>query len=61
MKVFLLSQGGDIWAITQDTAFVIPEQCTTPLQVAQYERNNKAVNLLFAGLGTKEYRRVPSS
>ena len=26
--------------------------------MAKYEWNNKAVNLLFAGLGTKEYQRV---
>ena len=37
---------------------MIPEEHTTPLVVAQYERNNKAVNLLFSALGTAEYQRV---
>ena len=37
---------------------MIPKQHTKPLEVAQYERNNKAVNLLFSALGTVEYQSV---
>jgi len=33
MKAYLLSQGSEIWDITQNAAYVIPEQRTTPLQV----------------------------
>ena len=58
MKAFLLSQGGDVWAITQDTAYVIPAERTTLGDVAKYERNNKAVNILFSALGSVEYQRV---
>ena len=58
MKAFLLSQGGDIWAITQDETYVVPPERTEPLAIARFERNNKAVNLLFAGLGTEEFKRV---
>ena len=55
MRMFLLSQGGDIWEITQDATYVIPETHTEAIQVAKYERNNNAVNLLFSALGTAEY------
>jgi len=58
IKAYLLSQGTEIWEITQNAAYMIPEQRTTPGQVAQYERNNKAVNLLFSALGPVEYQRV---
>ena len=58
MKAYLLSQGSEIWEITQNAAYVIPEQRTTPLQVEQYNANNKAVNMLFAAVGDVEFERV---
>ena len=58
MKAYLLSQGSEIWDITQNAAYVIPEQRTTPLQVDQYNANNKAVNMLFAAVGDAEFQRV---
>ena len=58
MRAFLLSQGNDIWEITQDATYVIPATRTEAIHVAKYERNNKAVNLLFSALGTAEYQRV---
>ena len=54
MKVYLLSQGSDIWEITQDATYVIHEERTEALHVANYERNNKTVNLLFLALGNLE-------
>ena len=58
MRAFLLSQGSDIWEITQEATYVIPETRTEALAIAKYERNNKAVNLLFSALGTAEYQHV---
>ena len=58
MKAYLLSQGSEIWEITQNAAYVIPEQRTTPLQVEQYNANNKDVNMLFAAVGDVEFERV---
>ena len=58
MKAYLLSQGSEIWDITQNATYVIPEQRTTPLQVDQYNANNKAVNMLFAAVGDAEFQRV---
>ena len=52
MRAFLLSQGSNIWEITQEATYVIPETRTEPLVIAKYERNNKAVNLLFSALQT---------
>ena len=37
---------------------LLPTDRNTPLLVARFERNNKAVNLLFSALGTLEYERV---
>ena len=56
MKAYLLSQGSGIWEITQDATYVhlsVVEQ-TTPLLVAKFEHNNKALNMLFSALGTVE-------
>ena len=58
MRAFLLSQGSDIWEINQEATYVIPETRTEALVIAKYERNNKAVNLLFSALGTAEYQPV---
>ena len=58
MRAFLLSQGSDIWEITQEATYVIPVTRTEAPVIAKYERNNKAVNLLFSALGTAEYQRV---
>ena len=60
MKAYLLSQGSDIWDISQDATYVnLPvDERTTPLLVARFERNNKAVNMLFSALGTTEYQHV---
>ena len=58
MRAFLLSQGSDIWEITQDATYVIPETRTENLAIAKYNRNNKAVNMLFSAFGTAEYQRV---
>ena len=58
MKAYLLSQGSEIWEITQNAAYVIPDERTTPLQVDQYNQNNKAINMLFAAIGNAEYERV---
>ena len=57
MKAFLLSQGSDIWDITQDATYVnLPvAERITPLLVAKFKRNNKALNMLFSALGTAEY------
>ena len=58
MKVYLLSQGSDIWSITQDATYIIPAERTEALAIAKFERNSKVVNRLFVGLGTKEFKRV---
>ena len=43
---------------TEDMTYVIPETRTEALQIAKFERNNKAVNMLFSALGTAEYQPV---
>ena len=58
MKAYLLSQGSEIWEITQNAAYVIPDQRATPAQVDQYNANNKALNMLFAAVGDAEFQRV---
>ena len=37
---------------------MIPATRTEAIQIAKYERNNKAVNLLFSALGNTEYQCV---
>ena len=58
MKAYLLSQGSEIWEITQNAAYVIPDPITTDPQRAQFNANSKAVNMLFAAVGDAEFQRV---
>ena len=60
MRAYLLSQGTEIWDMCVHPNFtVLPHgERNTPVIVAQHEFNNKAVNLLFSGLGSVEFERV---
>ena len=60
MRVYMQSQGEDIWDISQNETFAMLSVAgqTTLALVAQHEANFKAVNILFLGLCPSEYEHV---
>ena len=58
MKAYLLSQGSEIWDITQNAAYVIPPEVNSDPLRAQFFANSKAVNMLFAAMGDAEFQQV---
>lgn len=56
MRVFLESEGQAIWEVVR-APLVLPE-VATPASAALLANNNKAKNLLYAGLGRQEYDRI---